>query len=80
MRMPWSMAPLIEVPPPNRERGAVSIPRANAMAEAGSASRVQATLGTCIPGPVHWNIITATAPSGPERIAWCSRGARKASA
>jgi len=79
-RMPWSIAPLIEVPPPNRVRGARSIFAAIAAAEAGSDTRVHDTVGTCRPGPVHWNIVTAMAPFGPDPSAWCSRGERNASA
>ena len=80
IRMPWSIAPLIEVPPPNSARGAAAILAANAVAEAGSDSRVHATVGTCMPGPVHWNIITPIEPVGPDASAWCSLGARNASA
>jgi len=40
MRMPWSIAPLIEVPPPNNCRGACSTVAAKARADASSASRV----------------------------------------
>ncbi len=79
-RMEWSMAPLIEVPPPNSMRGADSIRRAKAAADAGSDRRDQGTEGTCIPGPVHWNIATATLPEGPEAMAACNFRSRKASA
>lgn len=76
----WSMAPLIEVPPPNSTRGAASMRRAKAVAEPGSDRRVQPTEGACMAGPVHWNIATATLPEGPEAMAACSRRSRKASA
>ena len=79
-RMLWSIAPLIEVPPPNSRRGADSIRRARAIAEAASGRRVQGTEGTCRAGPVHWNIATAMLPEGPEAMAAWRRGSRKASA
>lgn len=79
-RMAWSMAPLIEVPPPNSRRGAASIRRARARAEAASERRVQEMEGTCMAGPVHWNMATPMLPEGPEAMAACRRLSRKASA
>lgn len=78
--MAWSIAPLIEVPPPKSRRGAASIRRASAVAAAASGRRVQGMEGTCMAGPVHWNIATAMLPEGPEAMAACRRLSRKASA
>ena len=67
------MAPLIEVPPPNRWRGASSIAAAKASALRSSPIRVQSTTWTCIAGPVHCTMVTAIAWLPPERIACSTR-------
>lgn len=78
--MPWSMAPLIEVPPPNSMRGARSMRAAKASASAALPMRVHDTAGAWRRGPVHWNMVTAMDCVGPEAMALCRRGLRKASA
>ncbi len=47
------MAPEIEVPPPNRRRGVVSMMVATLLAEAWSLIWVQGTISACSCGPVH---------------------------
>jgi hypothetical protein len=79
-RMEWSIAPLIEVPPPNSMRGARSMRAAKASASAALPMRVHDTAGAWRRGPVHWNMVTAMAWVGPEAMALCRRGLRKASA
>ena len=67
--MAWSMAPLIEVPPPNNCRGAASMASAKALAEAASLISVHGTTCTCMAGPVHCTMVTAIEPVAPPRIA-----------
>ena len=59
--MAWSMAPLIDVPPPNSWRGAASMAAASASIEASSLTSLQGTTCTCMAGPVHCTIVTAIA-------------------
>src|ERR1043165_9241609 len=67
--MPVSIAPEIEVPPPNSARGAAAILSANACAEAASEILVHGTAITCSAGPVHCIMITAIDCVGPAEIA-----------
>jgi hypothetical protein len=53
------MAPLMEVPPPKMRRGAASMARDTACAEASSRITIQGMTSKCSCGPVHWNMVTA---------------------
>jgi hypothetical protein len=76
--MAWSMAPLIDVPPPNSWRGTLSMASATACMEASSLMRVQGSTCTCNTGPVHCTMVTAMDWVVPERMAVSRRGLRKA--
>jgi hypothetical protein len=73
-----SIAPEIEVPPPNSARGAAAILSAKAPADAASEIHVHGTAITCSAGPVHWIITTAIDCVGPDEIAAVTRGWRNA--
>ena len=74
----WSMAPLIEVPPPNNWRGTRSIAAAKAAAVCSSPTALHSATWTCIIGPVHCTMVTAIAWCGPDRMACSTRAWRKA--
>jgi len=74
----WSMAPLIDVPPPNSWRDSASIAAASASMDASSLTSIQGTTCTCSTGPVHCTMVTAIACREPERTARSRSGLRKA--
>ena len=76
--MAWSMAPLIDVPPPNSWRGALSMASAKACIEASSLISIHGTTWICSAGPVHCVMVTAIACIVPEPMARSSCGLRKA--
>ena len=76
----WSIAPLIDVPPPNNCLGVPSMVSAIARNVASLSMRIHGTTCACSAGPVHCIMVTAIAPLAPARIASSSRGSRKAAA
>ena len=75
-----SMAPLIEVPPPNNCRGTRSMAPAKSSAVAASLIWVHGTTRTCSRGPVHWNMVTPIDWVISDWIALSTRGLRNAAA
>ncbi len=76
--MAWSMAPLIDVPPPNSWRGTASMAAASASMEVSSLTSRQGTTSTCMVGPVHCTIVTAIDCLPPDCTARSSSGLRNA--